>query len=417
MSQPVAKCPFQFPGLFDAGYVQDPYPWLARARAEAPIFQIEGMGLWLVTRHEEIRQVLLDPQTYSNTNTQGSVSALCPEAQQVLKERNFAPRPGLSGIDPPAHTRIRKHFSKVVSFPPRRMAELRPWIRQQASSLIDEFAARGRADLCATLTTPLPARVIFRLIGFPDGDADMLLDWCMARLKMSFGSPKVEEQVAMAEKVANYWNYCVDFVGHCEAQPGDNLAGELVRMSLADPESITRDEIINGIYGLIFAGQETTNHGIASALRLLLEDRSRWNALLSNRDLIPNAFEECLRLEPPIVAWRRITTRDTELGGVALPKGSELLLHLGSAGHDAALFEDGEHFSGDRANANAHLAFGHGIHFCLGAGLARAEGQIVVDLLLDRFPDLRLVSNQDYAYVPNLAFRGPTQLLVEWAVC
>ncbi len=414
MSQSAEKCPWQFPGIFDPRFVRDPYPFLARARLDAPIFQLPGMNLWLVTRYEDVRKILRDPHTFSNANTQGTVVPLCQEAQQILKERNFAASVGLSGVDPPVHTRLKKNYSKVIAFTPRRMVELRPWIREQAVRLIDAFAPAGHVDLCAALTTPLPARVVFRLIGFPDGDAEQLLDWCMARLKLSFGSTTREEQIANAEKMAAYWNYCVDFVEKCTAAPGDNFASEMARLRAGDPQSMSVDELNNGIYGLIFAGQETTNHAIASALRLLLEDRSRWEALLANRALIPSAFEESLRLEPPIVAWRRITTRDTEVAGVALPKGSELLLHLGSAGHDPRVFEDSEQFSCQRENANAHLAFGFGTHFCLGAGLARTEGQIVLELLLDRFPDLRLVPDQDYGYVPNIAFRGPTRLLVEW---
>ncbi len=414
MSQSAAKCPFHFPGLLDANYVRDPFPVLAQARAEQPIFHMPDLGLWMVTRYEDIKQILRDPDTFSNANTQKTMFPLCPEAQQVLKDRGFGATVGLSGVDPPAHTRLRRHYSKVVSFPPSRVAEIRPWIRQQASELVDAVAADGRADLCAALTMPLPSRVVFRLIGFPDDDAEKLLDWCMARLRMGFGSTSPAEQVVMAEKMAAYWNYCVDFIDRCEREPGDNLASQLVGLRVADPECMSQKDIHNFIFGLIFAGQETTNHAIASALRLLLEERSRWEALLANRDLIPNAFEECLRLEPSIFAWRRVTTRDTEVAGVALPKGTELLLHLGSAGHDGTVFEDGEHYSMSRENVNAHLAFGHGIHFCLGAGLARAEGQIVLELLLDRFPDLRLVPDEDFGYLPNLAFRGPTRLMVQW---
>lgn len=416
MSQPAGKCPFHFPGLLDPEYVRNPYPVLARARVEQPIIELEEIGLWLVTRYDDIKRILRDPETFSNANTQKTMFPLCPEAQRVLKDRGFGATVGLSGVDPPAHTRLRKYYSSIISFPPSRVAELRPWIRRQASELLDVVAGHGRADLCAALTTPLPARVVFRLIGFPDGDAEMLLDWCMARLRMGFGSTGPAEQVVMAEKMAAYWNYCVDFVDRCEREPGDNLASELMRLRATEPDSMSRDDVNNFIFGLIFAGQETTNHAIASALRLLLEERTRWEAMQANRDLIPNAFEECLRLEPSIFAWRRITTRDTEVAGVALPKGSELLLHLGSAGHDLAVFENAESFSTQRTNATAHLTFGHGIHFCLGAGLARAEGQIVLELLLERFPDLRLVPGQDYAYVPNLAFRGPTKLLVEWPV-
>lgn len=405
-------CLFRFPNVFDSDYVQNPFPILERARREAPITRIEGLNLWIVTRYEDVRKILRDPQTFSNANVQKSVYPMCADAVRVLTEGRFEPQPS-TATDPPLHTRIRKQFSKALSFTPGRIAELRPWIEQQASELMDGFAARGSADLCAELTTPLPARVIFHLIGFPEEDTGKLLKWCETRLKMSFGIVELTEQIATAMDMMNYWNYCVTFVEKCRSNPGHNLTTELLKIHAADPDAISVKEITSFLYGLIVAGHETTNHAIGSTVRLLLEDRSRWEALRANRSLVPNAFEEGLRLEPPIAAWRRITTRDTEVGGVSLPKGSELLLHLGSAGHDADVFANGDEFSVERDNVNAHLSFGHGIHFCLGAPLARAEGQIVLNLLLDRFPDLRLVQDQDYSYVPNLVIRGPSRLLVE----
>lgn len=407
------SCPFRFPNVFGSAYVQNPFPILERARREGPIARIDGLDLWIVTRYEDIRQILRDPQTFSNANVQKSVFPMCDEAAQVLREGKFEPQPS-TATDPPLHTRIRKHFSKALSLTPGRIAELCPWIERQASELIDGFAVCGSADLCAELTTPLPAKVIFHLIGFPEKDTEKLLNWCKARLKMSFGIVESAEQVATAVHMVNYWNYCVSFVEKCRSDPGHNLTAELLQIHAEDPQALSIKEITSFLYGLIVAGHETTNHAIASTVRLLLEERSRWEAVRENRGLVPNAFEEGLRLEPPIAAWRRVTTRDTEVGGVALPKGAELLLHLGSAGHDSEVFADGEEFSLERENVKAHLSFGHGIHFCLGAPLARAEGQIVLNLLLDRFPDLSLVPGQDFSYVPNLVIRGPAELLVQW---
>lgn len=407
------RCPFHLPGPYDPEYVQDPYPYLARAREEAPVSYLEQLDLWLVSRYEDVRRVLQDPQTYSNANVQKSVFPLCAEAIQVLKAGKFDPAP-TTVADPPLHTRIRKHFSKALSFTPERIVGLRPWIQNQASLLIDGFAARGHADLHAELTAPLPARVIFHLVGFPEQDTEQLTRWSMTRLKMSFGVVEPAQQVATASDMVNYWKYCVNFVEQSRGEPANNVTTTLLQIHERDPDAITIKEITSFLYGLIVAGHETTNHAMASTIQLLLKNRERWEALLADRSLVPNAFEEGLRLEPPIAAWRRVTTCDTELGGVSLPKGTELLLHLGSAGHDAELFENGEEFKLGRNNVKAHLAYGNGIHFCLGAPLARLEGEIVLNLLLDRLPALRLVEGQDYGYLANLVIRGPTQLLVEW---
>ena len=408
-----SACPIHFPNPFDPEYVRDPYPTLEHARRDAPVAYIESLNLWVVTRYKDVKQILLDPQTFSNANVQKTVLPMCTEAMQVLKDGHFDPEP-TTAIDPPRHTRIRQQFIKALSFTPARIAALRPWIEERASRLIDRFARRGHADLVAELTTPLPAQVVFHLVGFPEADRDQLLDWCSTRLRMSFGIVDAAEQVATAKDMVNYWRYCVDFVEKCRNEPGDNLTTQLLQIHAQDPDAISIREIASFLYGLIVAGHETTNHAIAGTLQLLLENRDRWQALLNDRGLVRNAFEEGLRLEPPIAAWRRITTRDTEVGGVRLPKGSELLLHLGSAGHDSGMFESGEEFIVDRKNARAHLSFGHGVHLCLGAPLARAEGEIVLNLLLDRFPDLSLVPGQDYAYVPNLVIRGSTTLLAKW---
>jgi cytochrome P450 len=406
-------CPFRLPNPFEADYVRDPFPALARARREAPVARVEGLDLWAVTRYEDIREVLRDPQTFSNANAQKSVYPMCAEAMQVLKDGGFDPQP-FTAVDPPVHTRMRKAFTRAVSFTPARIDALRPWIERRARVLIDAFAGRGHADLCAELTTPLPAAVIFHLIGFPEADTPKLLDWCHTRLRMSFGIVAPEEQVATAEHMVSYWRYCVDFVERCRSHPGDNITTALLGIHAEDASAVSTKEISSFLYGLIIAGHETTNHAIASALRLLLERREHWDALGADRTRIPRAFEEALRLEPPIVAWRRITTRETELGGVALPAGAELLLHLGSSGHDEAVFADPDELSLARENSGSHLAFGHGIHFCIGAPLARAEGEIALNLLVDRFPDLALVRGQDYRYLPNLVIRGPARLLVQW---
>jgi len=341
------------------------------------------------------------------------VLPMCTEAMQVLKDGHFNPEP-TTAIDPPQHTRIRQHFIKALSFTPARINDLRPWIEERATRLIDRIAPLGQADLVAELTTPLPAQVVFHLVGFPEEDGEQLLDWCSTRLKMSFGIVDAAEQVATARDMVNYWRYCVDFVQKCQSSPGDNITTQLLEIHAQDPNAISIREIASFLYGLIVAGHETTNHAIAGTLQLLLESPGQWQALQADRNLVRNAFEEGLRVEPPIAAWRRITTRDTEVGGVALPKGAELLLHLGSAGHDSQKFESGETFVPDRKNARAHLAFGYGVHLCLGAPLARAEGEVVLNLLLDRFPDLSLVPGQEYEYLPNLVIRGSTKLLARW---
>lgn len=415
MSSVSGKCPFGqgFDPLDDA-FVNQPYPLLAQARQETPVAYLESVDLWLVSRYEDVEAVLADNETFSNGNAQAPMHPVCPEARQVLADGGFNPPPVMTSADAPLHTRVRTAVSQVVSFTPRRTAALKPWLVERVNGLIDAFAERGRADLVGELTARLPAEVIFRLVGFPPEDTPLLLSWCGDRLQFSWGRPSPEQQVVIAGHMAAYWQYCERFIAERAEHPRDDYASDLIALHREDPEALTIPEITSVIYGLTFAGQETTNNLMASMLLHLLTHRELWEELLVNPSLARNAIQEALRLEPPISAWRRVATRDTEIGGVPIAKGAQLLVHLGSAGHDSARFADGETFDLHRKDARQHLAFGKGIHYCLGAGLATLEAATVLDLLLTRLPDLRLADDQHTAYVPNLAFRGPTAVLAQW---
>ena len=410
-----ASCPMHSVDPFDPAFIADPYPILAQLRVGAPISYVENLNLWLVTRYDDAKAILLDPATYSNAMTQKPLFPIAEEAQQILDAANFMPHPapvGLTGSDAPIHTRLRKHLARAMAFTPKKIASLEEAVAQSSAELIDAFAHRGHSELVSELTGVLPARVVFKIIGFPEEDHEQLRLWCSDRLTMFWGRSSVAEQCKVADGLAKYWSYCLAFA---EAEQGPAcLTTELIRVSRDDPNPLSRIEIAGILFGLIFAGQETTANVLTETFRMLLEDRARWKALMEDRTLIPNAFEETLRLAPPIAAWRRITTKPTTLSGVDLPAGAVVLVHLGSAGHDESTFTDSESFDAKRENATKHFAFGHGVHFCLGAPLSRMEARILINSVIDRIPDIRLRTPQTFEYVPNIAFRGPKQLFVEW---
>jgi cytochrome P450 len=410
-----ASCPMHSVDPFDPAFIADPYPVLAKLRVGAPISYVENLNLWLVTRYDDAKAILLDPATYSNAMTQKPLFPISEEAQQILDAANFMPHPapvGLTGSDAPIHTRLRKHLARAMAFTPKKIASLEEAVAHSSAELIDAFAHRGHAELVSELTGVLPARVVFKIIGFPEKDHEQLRLWCSDRLTMFWGRSSVAEQCKVADGLAKYWSYCLAFA---EAEQGPAcLTTELIRVSRDDPNPLSRIEIAGILFGLIFAGQETTANVLTETFRMLLEDRDRWKALMEDRTSIPNAFEETLRLAPPIAAWRRITTKPTTLSGVNLPAGAVVLVHLGSAGHDESTFADSESFDAKRANSTKHFAFGHGVHFCLGAPLSRMEARILINSVMDRIPDIRLRTPQTFEYVPNIAFRGPKQLFVEW---
>jgi cytochrome P450 len=394
-------------------YLADPYACFARVRPGTPVFYAPSIGMWVVTRYHDIDAIFRDPPRFSAANAQEPLSPLSDEARAVLAG-GFGASPTMSNCDPPKHGRIRAHNN--AAFSPRRIAVMEPQVRAKADELVTAMAAApaGRADLVADLAFPLPAHTIFRFIGFPDGDTEMLKGWCTDRLHVTWGRPAAGVQVSVAQHMVAYWQYCSRFVADRLAAPADDFTSDLLRIHLADPEAISVDEITNIAYGLSFAGHETTTNLIANTVRRLLEHPDQWGLLVEDPGRIPGAVEEALRFDTSVVAWRRVTTEAVEIGGVPVPAGAKLLLLLGSANHDPAEFPEPERFDVTRANARNHLAFGKGIHFCLGAALARLQGRIVLELLTSRLPALRLVPGQHYTFPANVSFRGPQRLEVTW---
>jgi hypothetical protein len=289
-----------------------------------------------------------------------------------------------------------------------------PTVRATTISLLSSVAGEPRFDLVATLTFPLPATTIFTLMGVPAADVPRLKQWAGVRAGLGWGRPAPEEQIELASQMAAYRGYLRELVALRMDEPGDDLTTDLVAIHREDPERLTPEEIASILFSLSFAGHETTNNLIGNTVRRLLEERSRWEALVADSTLIPTAVEETLRFDTSVPAWRRMTKRPTTLSGVQLPEGAKLLLWLGAAGRDPAVFADPDCFDLTRPNARHHLAFGKGIHFCLGANLARLEATIALEELTARFPRLRLVPDRQLRFHPN-AFRGPQQLWVEAA--
>jgi len=339
-------------------YLADPYPTLAAVRDEAAAFYAPGIDMWVVTRYADIDAIFKDPATYSAAITQAPVFPLARRAQQILAQ-GFGATPTMSNCDPPKHTRIRAH--NVKAFSARRIAVLEPKVRAKARELVAAITP-GRVDLVPAVTYPLPAYMIFTLIGFPDQDMDMLKGWCGNRMAFSWGRPGPDEQAEIAANMVRYWCYCEDFVARRARDPRDDFTSDLVRVRLADPDALSLEEITNVAYGLSFAGHETTTNFTGNTLLRLLSDRAQWDELCADPQTIPGAIEEALRYDTSVITWRRVTTRPSRIGQVEIPAGAKILLLLGSAGRDPGKFGEPETFDIHRRDARAHLAFGKGIH-------------------------------------------------------
>lgn len=392
------------------GYIADPYPALAALRAETAVFYDPQLDMWPVTRHEDIKRIFTDHETFSGAITQVPFYPLAEEAKKIL-DAGFHATPTVSNCDPPKHTRVRAF--NVKAFSARRIAGLEPAIRDRVVDLVTGALRKPRFDLVRELTFPLPASIVFDLIGFPESDTESLKDLALNRMAFTWGRSSAGEQVRIAHNMVEYWQYCTDFVTARLENPEDDFTSDLIRSHLTAPDALSVEEIINVVHALSFAGHETTTNAASSTVQRLLTHRQQWEALCADPALIPNAVEEGLRFDPSLHTWRRLTTRPVNIGGVDVPAGARLLLLIGSANHDPARFAAPEKFDITRTGSQQHLTFGRGIHSCFGAPLARLEMRIMLEELTARMPHLQLAAAADVRYHVNACFRGPVQLWLD----
>lgn len=391
--------------------MENPFPAYSRMRTEQPVMFDERTGLYVVTRYDDVKEVFEKWETFSSENAQAPVRKRGPQATQIMNEGGFTTYSGLSARRPPEHTRIRAVAQKA--FTPRRFKALEPMIRENVKASITSMISRGdnHGDIVADLAYSLPTVTILTLIGEDISLVDTYKRWSDSRAAMTWGDLSDEEQIPHAHNLVEYWDRCQELVIRAHATGGDSLTADLVKAQSEGAE-ISDHEIASLLYSLLFAGHETTTTLISNCVRVLLENRHAWDAVIADPKQIPKAIDEVLRYAGSIVGWRRKALKDTEVGGVQIPEGGELLLLMGSANRDETRFENGEDFDITRANARDHLSFGFGIHYCLGNMLAKLQAKIALEELTTALPDLQLVDAQSISFRKNLSFRVPEQINV-----
>jgi cytochrome P450 len=397
---------------FEPFKLTDPFGAWKALREEAPVFYDDRIGYWVISRYDDVKGVFDDWETFSSANAQQPVRPLGAAAKQVLADGDFTAYSGLSARIPPDHTRIRAIATKA--FTPRRYRVLEPFIRENTNALIDQMVAKGApGDILTDIAWDLPTITIFTLIGVPVEMIEQVKAWAGSRTAITWGDLSDEEQVPHAENLVAYWRYCRQLVADAKIAPGDNLVSDMVRFQ-TEGDEITDHEIASFLYSLLFAGHETTTTLISNAVRELLAN-DQFARVRDEPELIPGAIDEVLRISGSIIAWRRHAEKDGEIDGVAIPAGSKVLLLMGAANRDPAVFPDPDTFDITRGNARAHLSFGYGIHYCIGNMLGKLQTRIAVEELSQRLPHLRLEPDAQIAFGDNLSFRVPIAVPVLWS--
>lgn len=374
---------------FAAETVENPFEFYAALREQAPVHEVPGL-FFLISRHDDVLEVLRQPLLFSSR----SGPSLTPPPPEVLEivEQGYPQVPTLLTNDPPDHLRYRMRVSRA--FAGRRVEVLEPQIRRVAHALIDDFAADGCVELVSRFAVPLPLTFIADQFGVPREDMALFKRWSDDSVAPLGGMLPAERQVECARSVLEFQRYFAKRIEEHRAAPRADMP-----------------ELINILHQFLVAGNETSTNMIASAMMLLLRNPDQLAAVVADRSLIPNLVEETLRLESPVQGMLRTATDDTELAGVKIPSGSRVMLLYASANRDPHEFPDPDRFDVRRPNARHHLAFGRGEHFCVGAALARKEGVVAFECLLERLAHLRLPAGRNrFTHTPSFLLRGLEQL-------
>ncbi|MFD7539752.1 cytochrome P450 [Streptomyces sp. NPDC059819] len=402
------------PELFTWEFATDPYPAYAWLREHAPVHRTRlpsGVEAWLVTRYGDAKQALAD-QRLSKNPAHHDEPAHAKGKTGIPGERKAELMTHLLNIDPPDHTRLRRLVSKA--FTPRTVAQFAPRVQELTDQLIDAFAAKGEADLIHEFAFPLPIYAICDLLGVPREDQDDFRDWAGMMIRHG-GGPRG----GVARSVKKMRNYLAELIHKKRENPGDDLISRLIEAS-DHGEHLTENEAAAMAFILLFAGFETTVNLIGNGVYALLcnpEQRERLQASLDAGEtgLLETGIEELLRYDGPVeMATWRFATEPLTLGGQDIAAGDPVLVVLAAADRDPERFTEPDTLDLGRRD-NQHLGYGHGIHYCLGAPLARLEGQTALATLLRRLPDLRLaVEPDDLRWRGGLIMRGLRTLPVEF---
>jgi cytochrome P450 len=417
----MAQCPVRIEdvNLFDPATQENWYPTYDLLREEAPIYKVPGLNLYVLTRYADIHHVVRRSDLFSNQGEKygGEPLLVYPEARAIFEREGWVREFPLS-TDPPIH----KHYRALVDpfFQGKGLNRVRAFIAQTVDQLIDGFVSEGRVEFVSQFAVPLPVTVITWMIGFPLEDMPKLKDWSYWWALPFARGLTLEQELTVARKGVEFQHYIKSYIDARRAQPKDDILSALVQARLADPAGerpLTDQEIICTIDHLYIGGNETTTFSLTSGFWLMLREPAIYQRLLADPspEIIRTFVEEVLRLESPTQGLYRTVVSDTEIGGVALPKGATLHLRFAAANRDPREFANPAQLDLDRDNAARHMAFSQAEHHCPGAPLSRLEMTMAFPLLLERLKDLRFAPDaNDFSHMPGFVLRALKELNLEF---
>lgn len=402
--------------IYAPDLLERPYDFYRRLREEAPVLKDAATGIYQISSYALATKALMDHQSFSSVISHAlhGKSVKSDRVKAVMAEGYDRPQT-LQTADPPIHTRSRKLVEKA--FTPKRVNEMTAQIGTIVDGLIDGFAKRGSVDFIGEFAQPLPMMIIAGQLGVPLDDLPKFRSWsdaCAAQFSHTAGE---DGEVEAAKKIVEFQKYFAAMLDRKRAEPTDDMISVIANARFEEDGeggAISLPEALQIIQQILVAGNETTASSLAEGMKLFIERPGMIERLRGDPDALTRAIEEVLRIHSPVQAMWRVASRDVELGGVQIPEGALVLIRFGAANLDESLFADGDSFDIQRPNGRRHIAFGYGIHVCIGAALARKELLIAFQRLFQRLSDWRFAPGSELSHHASVLLRGLKELKLEF---
>jgi cytochrome P450 len=392
---------------------QNPYEFYTLLRDGEPVYRVPETGDYLISRYDLCAEVLRNTRDFSSVRPWEKPTH--PDAVALLREKGWPQHHLLSGNDPPEHTRLRRIAKQA--FTRRRIEQLELRSREFARDLVDGLVDKGSIEFVSSYAELLPLYVICEMLGVQDADIGKIRHWSDSIVELTAGAVSVQREIELTQELVDFQHFLNDQIARWHKEPVDGFLGDMITARDDAGEGLDVPNLIDMFRLLLAAGHETTMQFIGNAFFLLLSQPGAVERLKGTPAAMKNFIEEVLRYESAVTRIHRVAARDVDFHGVLIPKGARVLPMIAAANRDGQRFGCPAEFKADRLDADAHLAFGWGMHMCLGAPLARVEVLVSLETLLARLPNLRLQEGRNTFEYRNLATRrGLREFYVEWDV-